>query len=132
MLIMFLRLKNSYNPENRTKKYCKGGVWQSGIMKTLFRKSSSIDGCLPLKVIFHQRSSSTEGRLLSKVVFHQRLSSIKGCLPSMVIFHQRSSFINGCMPKKIVFKDHLPSMVVFHQGCIPLKVLDQGPSGTRR
>ena len=36
----------------------------------------SIKGCLPLKVVYHQRAPSIKGRLPSKVVFHQRLSSI--------------------------------------------------------
>ena len=66
--------------------------------------SRPIKGCLPSKVVFHQRSSSMEGCLSSKVVFHWRSSSIKGCLPSKVVFHKRPSSIKG----------HLPSMVVFH------------------
>ena len=67
-------------------------------------RSSSIKGCLPLKVIFHQRSSSIKGLLPLKVVFHQRSSSIKGGLQSKVVFYQRSSSI----------KDRLPSKGVFH------------------
>ena len=52
---------------------------------------SSTIGCLPLKVVFHQRSSSTEGCLPPEVVFHQRLSSTGGRLQSKVVFHGRSS-----------------------------------------
>ena len=44
---------------------------------------------------FHQRVSSIEGCLPSKIVFHQRLSSIKGHLPSKVVFHPRLSSIKG-------------------------------------
>ena len=47
----------------------------------------STEGCLPMKVVFHQRSSSTESHLPPKVVFHQRSSSFKGHLPLMVVFH---------------------------------------------
>ena len=52
---------------------------------------SLFHGCLPLKVIFHQkvvllqRSSFTEGHLPLKVVFQQRSSSNKGPLPPKVI-----------------------------------------------
>ena len=57
--------------------------------------SSSIKGCLPLKVDFHQLSSSIKGSLKSKVSSHQKLSSIKGRLPSKVIFHLRSSSVKS-------------------------------------
>ena len=53
---------------------------------------SFIEGCLPSKVVFHQRSSSIEGHFLSKVVFHQRLSSFKGYLQYKVFFNLRSHF----------------------------------------
>ena len=43
-----------------------------------YKATSSIKGCLPSKVIFHQRSSFMKGR------FHERLSSWK------VVFHERS------------------------------------------
>ena len=55
------------------------------------RGSSSTEGCLPPKVVFHRRSSShrrssftkgrlpTEGRLPTKVVFQRRSSSNEGC-----------------------------------------------------
>ena len=58
------------------------------------QRSSSTEGRLPPKVIFHQRASSTEGGLPPKVIFHLRSSSTKGCLPPKVIFLQRSSSIN--------------------------------------
>ena len=64
-----------------------------------FYCSSSIKGCLPSKVVFHQRSSSIKGRFPSKVVFHRRSSSIKGCLPSKVVFHWRSSSIPELPPR---------------------------------
>ena len=68
---------------------------------TPYRKSSSIEGRLPLKVVFPRRSSSVGGRLPLKVVFHQRSSSIEGLLPSKVVFHQRSSSVNGRPPSVI-------------------------------
>ena len=51
-------------------------------------------GLHPSKVVFHRRSPSIKGHLPSKIVFpqkfviHQRFSCIKGCLPSKVVFHQ--------------------------------------------
>ena len=47
-------------------------------------QSKLVKGCLPSKVIFHQRSSSIECRLPS-----QRSSSFKGRLPSRVVLHWR-------------------------------------------
>ena len=68
---------------------------------------------LPPKIVFRWKSSSIEIRLSSKVVlrgcvpwkvvFHQRLSSIKSCLPSKVVFHQfliLISNIRGNLQKK--------------------------------
>ena len=69
------------------------GIWQRGISKSLYTKSSSIEGCLLLKVIFHQRSFTIKGCLPSKVIFNKRLSSINGRLPPKVVFHQRLSFL---------------------------------------
>ena len=63
-----------------------GGMWQSGVLKSLQWRLSSIEGRLPLKGLLHQSSSPIEGCLLSKVVFHWRSSSIEGCLPSKVDF----------------------------------------------
>ena len=75
---------------------------------------STIKGCLPFKVLFHQRTPS------SKIVFHRRLSSIKGCLQTKVVFHRRSTFNKGCL-----FKYCIPSNFVFvcHQrlSSIPIK-----------
>ena len=109
-------------------------------MVVFHQRSSSINGCYPSRVIFHerflpskaiinQRSSSIKGCLPSKVVFQQRLCSIKGCLPSKghlsskdifhqmlssieAVCHQRSSSITGCLPSS---KGCLPSKVVIHQ-----------------
>ena len=47
------------------------------------------------------RSSSNEGLLSSKAVFHRRPYFIEGRLPSKVVLHQRSSFIEGCLPLKV-------------------------------
>ena len=58
-------------------------------------RSSSIIGCLPLKVTFHKRLFP------SKVVFYQRSSSIKG------IFHQSSSTFECCLPSKAFFHRRL-------------------------
>ena len=74
-------------------------LWQGFFFK--FRKEgrvSSTKGCLPPKVIFHQRLSSIKGPLPPKVVFHQMSSSIKGHLPSKVVFHKRLSYINDRLP----------------------------------
>ena len=65
---------------------------QSHMLLLLCTKLSSIEGCLPSKVVFHQRSSSLKGCLLSKVVIRQGSSSIKGCLPAKVLFYKRSTF----------------------------------------
>ena len=78
---------------------------------------SSIKGCLPLKVIFHQILSSIKGCLPLKIVFHQRLPFIQGHLPSKAIFHQRSSSIKDCLPSKVVFHKMLSSI----KGCLPSK-----------
>ena len=42
---------------------------------------STTKGCLPYKVVFHQRLSTINVHLPSKVVFRQMLSFIKCCLP---------------------------------------------------
>ena len=80
---------------------------------------SSIIGCLPSTVVFHQRLSCINSRLPSKVVVHQRLSSIKGRLPSKVIFHQRLSSIKGCLPSKVVFHQRVSSI----KGCLTSKIV---------
>merc|ERR1712055_1233786 len=64
---------------------------------TPYRRSSSIEGCIPSKVVFRQRSSSVKSCLPSS------LSSIKGCLLSKVVFYQRSSSIKGHLWSKVVF-----------------------------
>ena len=84
--------------------------WRSYIFS--LQRSSPIEGCLPLKVIFHQRC------LPWKVVLHQRLSAIEGCLPLKVIFHWRSSFIKGCLLSKVNFHQRVTSIKV----CLWLKV----------
>ena len=72
----------SYLKSSNKCKYCiglnimvtKAGVnfiWFSVISQ---QRSSSIESCLPSKVVFHQGSSSIKGLLPSKVVFHQRLT----------------------------------------------------------
>ena len=66
-------------------------------------RSSSIEGPLPLKVLFHWRTSCIEGSLPLKVVFHWSLSSIEGSLALKGAFHWRSSSIQGCLPFKVVF-----------------------------
>ena len=60
----------------------------------------SIEGCLPLKVFFHQSLSSIEGRLPSKDVFQHMSSSMDVCHPSKVIFQLRLSFIEDHPPSK--------------------------------
>ena len=62
------------------------------------------------KFTFRRRSSSVAGRLPSKVVFRQRSSSVKGCLPSKVVFRQRSSSIKGCLPSKVIFRQRSSSV----------------------
>ena len=63
----------------------------------LHKRLSSMEGHLPLKVVFHWWLSSTEvglpteGCLLTKVVFLQRFSCTKDCLPPKAVFHQRLS-----------------------------------------
>ena len=79
------------------------GIWQSAILKSLYNKSSSNEGCLPSKFVFHRRLSSIKVRLLSKVVFHWISSSIEGRLPSKAVFHRRVSSIEVCLPSKVVF-----------------------------
>ena len=76
----------------------------------------SIESCLSLKIVFHQRVSSINDCFQSKAIFHQRQSSIK------VIFHQRLSSIKSLLPLKVIFqrrpysiKGHLSSRVIFHQ-----------------
>ena len=92
------------------------------IYNTPYRRSSSIEGHLLSKVIYHQRLSSVKGRLSSKVVIRQRSSYVEGHLPSKVVFCQRSSFVKGCLPLKVVLrqmsssiKGRLPSKFVFCQ-----------------
>ena len=44
----------------------------SNLILNVFQfRLSSIEGCLPLKVVFYQMFSSIEGHLLPKVAFHQ-------------------------------------------------------------
>ena len=81
-----------------------------------------IKGCLPSKVVFHQRSYFIKGCLPSQVVFRQRSSYIKGCPPSKVVIRLRSSSIEGHLSSKVVFhqrlssvKGHLLSKVIFRQ-----------------
>ena len=78
-----------WNAARSCQNYCKGGVWQNGILKVLYRMSSSIEGCLPLKVVF------IEGPFPFKVIFYCLLSSIEGCLPLKVVFHCMVSSIEG-------------------------------------
>ena len=82
--------------------------------KFLYKKSSSLQGCLPLKVAFRWGLSSIKSCLQWKVVFNWRLSSIEGHLPSKVVFHKkvifiwRSSSIEGRLPSGVVFHQRLP------------------------
>ena len=91
-------------------------------MRSVCQRSSSVEGCLPSKVVFRQRSTSVKGRLPSKVVFCQMSSSIKGHLPlkvvfrqrlssKKVVFHQRASSIKVCLPSKFVFHQSLSSIL---------------------
>ena len=85
--------------------YCQTPVLEVSSSEAPF---SPCKGCLALMVVHHQRSYSIEGRLPLKVLFHQKLSfikvsSIKSHLPSKVIFHQRVSNIKGCLTSKVVF-----------------------------
>ena len=50
------------------KNYCNDGVRQSGISKSTYKKLSSIEGCLPKRVVFHWKSSSIEGHLPLQLV----------------------------------------------------------------
>ena len=91
-------------------------IWQNGISKSLYKKSSSIDGSLPSMVVFNRRSSSIKSRLPLEVLFHQRVPPIKGRLLSKVVFYQ------GCLPQKVVFhqrfpsnRGHPPSEIIFHR-----------------
>ena len=89
------------------------------------RRSLSTDdhlteGCLPPKVVFHQRSSSTKGRLPLKDVFHRRLSSTEGHPPPIVIFHWRLSSTEGHLQPKIVFHWSLSSTEVCLPDMLPL------------
>ena len=59
---------------------------------------SFTEGCLPPKVVFHQRSSPL------KVVFHQR------CLPPKVVFHQRSTSTESCLSLKDIFHQRSSSI----------------------
>ena len=67
----------------------------------LSSKVVSFEGPLQSKGVFSwrlysikgKRSFSVKGRLPSKVVFHQRSPSVKGCLLSKVVFRQRSSSV---------------------------------------
>ena len=76
--------------------------------------SSFTKGCLPLKVIFHQRSSSTDWHIPPKVIFHLRLSFAKGCLPTKIIFHRSLPSSKGRLLTKVVFHWRLPST----EGCL--------------
>ena len=82
------------------------------------RRSSSTEGHLPTKVIFHWRLSSTVGRVPLKIVFHRRLSSTEGHIPTKIIFHWRSSSTEGHLPPKVVFHWRLSAT----EGCLPPKV----------
>ena len=79
-------------------------------------RNLSIEGCLPLTVVFHWRLSSIEGRLPSKVIFHHKgllplkVVFIEVHLPSKVVFHHWSSSIEGHLPSKIVFYQRLSSI----------------------
>ena len=64
-------------------------------------RSSSIEGCLPFKVIFHYMLYSIIGHLPLEVIFYWRSSSIEGCLLLEVVFHWRLSSIGGCLPLEV-------------------------------
>ena len=81
-------------------------------------RSSSIEGRLPSKVVFHRRSSSIEGPLPSKVVFRPRSSSVKGRLPSKVVFHQKLSSVKGRHPPKVVHHQRWSSIKLY-VGTVP-------------
>ena len=58
----------------------------------LHQSLSSIESCLPSKVVF------IKDHLPSNIVFNQILSSIKYCLPSNIVFHEKLSSIKGRFP----------------------------------
>ena len=70
------------------------------IYYTPYRRSSSIEGCIPSKVVFRQRSSSIKDCLPLKVIFRQRLSSIKSRIPLKVVFCQKLSSVKGRLPPR--------------------------------
>ena len=102
----------------------KNAAKQSRQHARIHRRSSSMEWCLPWKVVFikghlppkvvfHRRSSSakcclpprvsaTECRLPQKAVLHQRLYSTKICLPPRVVFNQRSFSTKSCLPSTII------------------------------
>ena len=101
-------------------------------MRVIFHwRSSSIEGCPPSKVVFHQKLSSitnvfSHRRLSSlKFVFHRRSSLIIGRPPSLVVFHRRSPSIKGRLPSKVNL--HRRSSSIEGRDCQNFKVI--GPEG---
>ena len=70
---------------------------------------SYFEGCLQLKIVFHQRFFQLKG------VFHWKLSLIVVHLSLTVVFHQISFFIKSCLPSKVILHRRSSSKVVFHQ-----------------
>ena len=71
-------------------------------------RSSSLKGCLSLRVIYHSWLSSIDVHLpsrMSSIKRHilPRVSFIWGCFPLKVILHQRSSATRGPLQYKVVF-----------------------------
>ena len=83
---------------------------EQNLKNSLYRRLSSLMGCLPSKVVFHWRSSFIEGRLPLMVIFRRWSSSINGCLPSKAVFHSRLSSIKGRLPWKVIFYQRLYSI----------------------
>ena len=101
---------------------------------------SSINGCLPSNVVFHQNlfSYSMQGVLPSKVFFNQRMSFIKSPLSlrfvifqwrlfliktHLLFFHCTLFFIKGPLPLKVTVHLEIKHLrLSFIECCLPLKV----------
>ena len=92
-------------------------IHKGHLMVNFHQRSSSIEGCLPSKVVLHQRSSSIKGRLTWRqtegiiLKEHERTNA-----HNSKASHPRSSSIKGCLPSKVVFHGgHLPQEWIRHQ-----------------
>ena len=78
---------------------------------------SCIVGCLPSKVVFHQRSCSMTRHLPSVFVILQMLSSILSQQALEVVFHSSPSAIKGHLSLNVVCNRRISSI----EGCLPWK-----------